>query len=116
MLMSTHDINLSLEQNRSHAKNLLDQYFPLANGYSHTDVKGYCIYYRHLMAILKNGRCEGLTIPSQLKQFDGDENRPERILLANNNMEIELYFDPRGQRGKQDNADIENISIKTLIA
>ena len=79
-------------------------------------MKGYYIYYRHLLAVLNNGHCEGLSTPSNFKRFDGDENRPELILLANDNMEIELYFDPRGHMGKHDKADIENISIKTLFA
>jgi len=116
MTLAAYQEILKPNQGRTEARNLLDDQFPLAEGLSHDNVKGYIVYYNHLLAIAHQGKCVGLVTPSQFKDFNGEENRPQNIMLSNSDLEVELNIDPSGIMGKTDKASIENISIKILVA
>jgi malate synthase len=96
----------------THAKEMLDQRFPLTQG-SHTDVKNYVVYYHHLLAFFKDGSQSGLKNPGQFVALCGHKCSPDSILLKESDLHVEIIFDANGVMGRKDQANIQDIQIET---
>lgn len=108
----------SISQRRTrvinYSKDLLDQYFPLENG-SHSQVSGYVVYYRHLLAFLEDGTQTGLKTPCQFVALCGHKDAPNSIVLKRNNLHLELVIDRSGDVGATDTAGIQDIRLESAL-
>ncbi|WP_428981107.1 hypothetical protein [Marinomonas phaeophyticola] len=97
------------------AKDFLDDTFPLEMG-SHQNACSYVVYYNHLLAFFSDGSSSGLKDPSQLVALSGPRNEPESLLLKNNGLHVELQFDPNGQNGIHDIANINDMILESALS
>ena len=88
------------------AREVLDQAVPLGNG-SWKDVSGLSI---------KNGKLEpALKDASQFQGYAGDAASPSLILLAHNNLHIEIHLDRATPIGRTDKAGISDVVLESAI-
>ena len=99
----------------SHVRAHLDQVVPLADG-SHADTVAYAAENGQLSVTLENGTVTGLKDAACFKGHIGDAATPDRVLLAVNNMHIELVFDPNGRIGSADKAGINDVVIEAAVS
>jgi malate synthase len=99
---------------QDNSKEYLDKHFALESG-SHSNVKNYVVYYHHLLAFLEDGSQSGLANPSQFVALCGHKCAPDSVILKHSPMSLhtEILFDPKGQRGSNDNAGIQDILVET---
>jgi malate synthase len=88
------------------ARDVLDQAAPLASG-SWKDASGISIQNVKLEPALKHA--------SQFKGYAGDAASPSLILLAHNNLHIEIHFDRSTTIGKTDKAGISDVVLESAI-
>ncbi|MGC6484206.1 MAG: malate synthase G [Candidatus Puniceispirillales bacterium] len=93
----------------------LDKVAPLASG-SHADATGYSVVNGSLQVSLEDGQVTGLADPSLFKGHGGDAATPDNILLAVNNLHIDLVFDPNGRIGSTDKAGINDVVIEAAVS
>ncbi|QTH63304.1 malate synthase [Psychrosphaera ytuae] len=97
----------------NYSKQFLDSVFPLEHG-SHKDVKSYVVYYRHLLAFLEDGTQAGLAHPEQFVALSGHKENPSSIVLKTNGYHVEILFNPCGEHGRRDKANIDDIQVETF--
>jgi malate synthase len=88
------------------ARDVLDQAVPLASG-SWKDIDGLKFEGGKLVPALKD--------PSQFKGYIGDASAPSAILLAHNNLHIEIHIDRATPIGKTDKAGISDVVLESAI-
>ncbi|MBW8708317.1 MAG: malate synthase G [Alphaproteobacteria bacterium] len=88
------------------AREVLDQAAPLAGG-SWKDIGALSVEGGALRPDLKN--------PSQFKAYVGDATAPSVILLAHNNLHIEINLDCSTPIGKTDKAGISDVVLESAI-
>src|SRR5580698_4858883 len=88
------------------AREALDQAAPLANG-SWKDVPGLSVEGGALKPALKD--------PSQFKGYVGDAAAPSVVLLAHNELHIEIHVDRSHVIGKTDKAGISDVVLESAI-
>jgi malate synthase len=88
------------------ARGVLDGAAPLAGG-SWKDIGALTIENGSLKPDLKN--------PSQFKGYVGDVDAPSVILLAHNNLHIEIHLDRTTPIGKTDKAGISDVVLESAI-
>ena len=54
--------------------------------------------------------------PDQFIGFNGDKKSPKNILLKNNNLHIEIVFNPNSEVGKNDKASISDIILESALS
>ena len=54
--------------------------------------------------------------PVQFIGFNGDKKSPKNILLKNNNLHIEIVFNPNSEVGKNDKASISDIILESALS
>jgi malate synthase len=88
------------------ARDVLDQAAPLASG-SWKDVTGVSV---------KDGKLEpALKDAAQFKGVIGDAASPKAVLLAHNNLHIEIHLDRSTPIGKTDKAGISDVVLESAI-
>ena len=97
-----------------YARNLLDEVAPLAEG-SHKDSAGYSIEGGKLVVKLVNGGQTTLRDSAQLTGYTGDANAPTGILLAHNNLHLEIQVDPSHPIGKDDAAGVKDVLMEAAL-
>ncbi|WP_097461120.1 malate synthase G [Mangrovitalea sediminis] len=97
-----------------YARNLLDEVAPLAEG-SHKDSAGYSIEGGKLVVKLANGGQTTLRDSAQLSGYTGDANAPTGILLAHNNLHLEIQVDPSHPIGKDDAAGVKDVLMEAAL-
>ncbi|TDL79727.1 malate synthase G [Palleronia sediminis] len=121
------------------AKAFLDAHFPLFSG-SHVDLVGYRITDKGLEGLVLNGEdwrgdqttqsrevpSKGaapnvhhgvpLADPAQLVGFRGDRDAPTRIVLAHNDLHIDIVIDREHFIGKDDPAGVADIEMESAIS
>ena len=95
------------------AKRFLDEVTPLA-GASHADATGYRIADGALIASHSAGEA-GLADPAQFAGYAGDANGPTAILLANNNLHLEIVIDREHAIGSSDPAGVADVVLEAAI-
>ncbi|MDF1780347.1 MAG: malate synthase G [Alcanivoracaceae bacterium] len=95
------------------ARDLLDTVAPLESG-SHKDSLKYSIAGGKL--VVKTGAGDtGLKNPAQFVGFTGDEASPVGILLAHNNLHLEIQIDGSHPIGQDDPANLKDILMESAI-
>jgi len=97
------------------ARQHLDRTIPLASG-SHADATSYQIRDGGLKVVLSDETETTLKDPSQFKGWAGDAASPDSILLAVNNLHVDLLFDSSGAIGKADPAGINDIVLEAAVS
>ena len=94
----------------AYAKNFLDETFPIS-GLSHADATNYLVKDGVLLVDGKK-----LKDTEQFAGFRGPENSPEGILLKNNNLHVELYFNKELPIGQADKAGIADVILESALS
>lgn len=94
-------------------RQFLDQACPLQQA-SHDEVTGYSIIEGVLLADLGDRQAE-LEGAAQLQGFTGSPAKPESVLLKNNDLHIEIQFDPASAIGKTDRAGVKDVILEAAI-
>ncbi|HEX5957209.1 MAG TPA: malate synthase G, partial [Hyphomicrobiaceae bacterium] len=96
------------------AKGLLDEFAPLA-GASHARVCRYTVKDEALRVILDDGASAGLVEPDKLRGWQGSAEAPDRILLVNNGLHIEIAIDRADAIGRTDKAGVADIALEAAL-
>lgn len=92
------------------AKAFLDETFPIS-GMSHADATSYCVE----DGVLKvDGH--GLVNPAGFVGYRNDPANPEGVLLRNNNLHVELFFNAESVIGKSDKANLSDVILESAIS
>lgn len=95
-------------------RDFLDQAVPL-DGASHADVESYDITDGSLKATV-GGNQVGLKDPSIYVGFQGQQDKPEAIVLKNNALHILIQIDPESPIGKTDKAGVKDILMESAVS
>ncbi|MGR6029961.1 malate synthase G [Rhodococcus erythropolis] len=96
------------------SRKFLDSAVPLITG-SHTDSTSYWIDGGGLSVRLRDGSRTALKHPDKFVGYVGGKRQPEKILLRNNGLHIEIQFDAASPIGKTDAADIKDVVLESAI-
>jgi malate synthase len=96
-------------------RDFLDEVAPL-DGMSHSETTAYIIECGRLLAVSENGGRYGLKSPDKLAGFSGPRHAPTAILIANNNLHIEIAIDPESAIGQSDKAGIADVIIESAVS
>ncbi len=100
----------------AYARAHLDKVVPLSKG-SHADATAYVIDNNgRLQITLSDGNTASLADCSAFKGYTGDAAAPTSILLAVNNMHIDIQFDAKGMIGRTDAAGINDIVLESALS
>ena len=94
-------------------RDFLNEAVPL-QGAAWQDVRGFSIDGGRL-AVRLDGGSAGLKQPEKLAGYIGDKASPERILLANNGIHIEILIDTTSTIGKSDPAHISDVWLESAL-
>ena len=94
----------------AYSKNFLDETFPIS-GLSHADATNYKILDGELLIDGKK-----LQNPEQFVGYRDKANSPEGVLLKNNNLHVELYFNKKTAIGKADKAGIADVILESALS
>jgi len=94
----------------AYSKNFLDETFPII-GFSHADATNYIVLNGELLIDGKK-----LQKPEQFVGYREKANAPEGILLKNNNLHVELYFNKETPIGKADKAGIADVILESALS
>jgi malate synthase len=93
---------------------LLDEIFPLANGY-HVDAEAYRVEAGHLQVALGEGSNVGLADPGQFAGFNGEAGTPSSILLRQHGLHLEIVIDPTHDVGRTDRAGVADVNLESAV-
>ncbi len=96
------------------AREFLDQAVPLS-GASWTDITSLVVTAGRLTAAAQEGRTVELSDPSQFAGYVGAPAAPERILLVNHGLHIEIVIDPDTEIGRADPAGISDVWVESAL-
>ena len=94
----------------AYSKNLLDEIFPISS-LSHADASHYWVENKELLIDGKK-----LKDTEQFVGYRNDANAPEAILLKNNNLHVELYFNKETPIGKDDKAGMADVILESAMS
>jgi malate synthase len=94
----------------AYAKAFLDETFPI-DGMSHADATSYSVVDG---ALVIDGKA--LKDPNQFAGFRNDPAAPEGVLLKNNNLHVEIYFNAETPIGKVDPAGISDVILESAMS
>ncbi len=97
------------------AKDFLDQSAPLAAG-RWADVAGLAVRDGRLAITLIDGSTTALKDESQFKGYNGDAANPTNVLLARNNMHVDIVVDANSPIGATDPAHIADMILESAVS
>ena len=95
-------------------KNFLDERFPLLNT-SWKDVSKFQID-KDKLILFSGSKKDNLKNNDQFVGFKGEKNKPNSILIKNNNLHIDLIIDDNTEVGKIDNASISDVIVESALS
>ena len=98
-----------------YARNFLDKTTPLEQG-SWKDVSKLPQVHNGLLLLYINDEEIKLKNPKQFVGYSGKLSGLSSLLLKNNNLHIDIVFDPNGSIGSQDKASIQDIILESAIS
>jgi malate synthase len=96
------------------ARGFLDESVALSDA-SWSDVAGLSVDNAALSVSLKDGRKTGLANPEKFTGYLGNAAAPDRILLRNNGLHIEVLVDASTPTGKDDAAHISDVRVESAL-
>ncbi len=97
------------------AKNFLDESAPLNAG-KWADVTGLSVTDGKLAVTLADGSSTALKDGSQFKGYNGDAAAPTNVLLAKNNMHVDIVINADSPIGKTDPAHIADMVLESAVS
>ena len=98
----------------AYVRKFLDEIAPI-NGLSWNKINS--IQIKNEDVVFLNGKEEShLKHKNQFIGFNGEKDRPNSILIKNNNLHIEISIDPNHLIGKSDKASISDVIIESAIS
>ncbi|MDB4095829.1 malate synthase G, partial [Amylibacter sp.] len=94
----------------AYSKNFLDETFPIS-GLSHADATNYWVEEGELLIDGKK-----LKNPSQFVGYRDETKSPEGVLLKNNGLHVELYFNRETPIGQADKAGIADVILESALS
>ena len=98
----------------NYVRNFLDEIFPLEEK-NWKEISKIKIKNENLVLIV-NEKEFFLKNRNQFLGFNGNKEKPESILLKNNNLHIDIIVDPNSMIGKEDKAGISDVVIESAIS
>ncbi|PSJ22788.1 malate synthase G [Halomonas sp. ND22Bw] len=98
----------------AYARGVLDRAAPLATG-SHAEAVKYALRDGHLVVSLEGGRETGLKEPGKLVGYLGETEAPTSVLLANNDLHLEVQIDATHPIGKTDAAGVKDVVVEAAL-
>ncbi|MGQ3070833.1 MAG: malate synthase G [Ferrovibrionaceae bacterium] len=98
----------------AHARALLDQAAPLAEG-SHGDAVGYAVRDGALAVMRAGGGAGGLKNPAQFVGFQGEAETPSAVLLRHNGLHLEIRIDRSHPIGRDDPAGVADLVLESAL-
>ncbi len=98
----------------SYVRNFLDESVPL-NGLSWNEITSINIKNEDVI-FFADEKEVNLKIKSQFIGFNGERDKPNLILLKNNNLHIEILIDPNHLIGKNDKASISDVIVESAVS
>jgi malate synthase len=99
----------------AYARAHLDKVVPLATG-KHADAKSYTVDGGALVITLADGSTTGLADPKAFKGYAGDGSDPSSVLLAVNNLHIDILIDRNSPIGADDAAGVKDIFLESAVS
>ncbi|MDA0351635.1 MAG: malate synthase G [Chloroflexi bacterium] len=93
---------------------LLDDVAPLASG-SHANAEAYAVVAGHLAVTMPGAGAVNLRDPRQFVGFTGVAGTPASVLLAINNLHVELVIDRDHEVGRTDRAGIADVVVESAV-
>lgn len=100
---------------QAYARRFLDEAAPLSAG-SYQDVVSYQIANGQLVITLQSGEQVSLVDEDKFVGFNGAEQNPSAILLANNGLHIEIKIDPSMPVAQSDPASVADIILESALS
>jgi malate synthase len=97
-----------------YVRNHLDEIIPLNNG-SWKNISNIKIENNELVLFIAN-KSNYLKNKDQFIGFSGEKNKPNSILIKNNNLHLDIIIDPNSIIGKDDKANISDVIIESAIS
>jgi malate synthase len=99
---------------------LLDEFFPLENGASHSDAAQYAVVGTHisdgrLEVTLTDGAIARLAEPTQFAGYQGATDDPSLVLLTRHGLHVEIHFDPSSPVAADDAAGISDVVLESAL-
>ena len=113
------DISKSWDQNRakkviSYVRDFLDESFPILN-ISWKEISNIMVD-KDKLVFLSKSKKYFLKNNDQFIGFNGSKDKPNSILIKNNNLHIDILIDPKSPVGKIDTADISDIISESALS
>ena len=99
---------------RNYVKDFLDEVVPLSN-VSWKEISNIKIKDKDLTFFVDEKE-NYLKNKTQFVGFNGDKDKPNSILIKNNNLHIDILIDPNHIIGKSDKASISNVIVESAIS
>ena len=98
----------------AYVRNFLNENFPL-NKFSWNEVSKIQVD-KDKLTLLKDSEKDYLKNNDQFIGYNGDKNKPNSILIKNNNLHIDILIDSNHMIGKIDKAHISDVIIESAIS
>ena len=98
----------------AYVRDFLDRHFGLTHG-SHARAVAYAIEDGSLVVRQGDGGTSGLLQPGQLVGFSGTPDGPERVLLVDKGLHVEICFDRDSAVGRRDLAGIHDVVVEAAV-
>ena len=95
-------------------RELLDTSAPLVSG-SHKEATNYQVLENSLAISLKDGSITSLKEPGKFCGYTGAPEKPDSILLKNNELHIDIQINSEGVIGRDDAADVQDLIVEAAI-
>jgi len=97
------------------AREFLDEIAPLQSG-SHRYATRYRVVDGRLLVRMGDGSESGLWLPEHFTGYGGDPGKPNRVLLCNNGLHVELRFGEGYYIGRKDIANLYDIQLESALS
>ncbi len=99
----------------AYARDVLNKYCPLSIG-DHSQATAYTVVNKTLQVVLNGGHIGSLANADQFKGYLGEPHSPTSILLAQNNLHIEIQIDPNHPIGATDSAGVKDLVLEAALS
>ena len=95
-------------------RDFLDQAFPLVRA-AHAQARAYTVVEGDLVVQLLDGTTDRLSEAGKFIGFNGSAHAPTAVLLKNNDLHVEIQFDPNSAIAKSDAAGVSDLLMEAAL-